>query len=178
MRYERQQTGRRHGRGRVAIWLGVIAMLVVSTACSNDSGESGTSSGATGGASGSTGGGTTVAVTLQEYAIIPNPASVPAGEVTFKVSNHGPDDVHEFVVLQTDLAVTALPTNPDGSANEEGDGITPVDEIEDIAVGSTQSLTVSLDAGAYVLICNIVDKVNGEKVSHYQQGMRAALTVS
>jgi uncharacterized cupredoxin-like copper-binding protein len=178
MRCERQHTGRRHGRGRAAIWLGAIAMLAVSTACSSDSGESGGSSAATGAASGTTGGGTTVAVTVEEYAIIPSPASVPAGEVSFNVTNQGPDEVHEFVVLQTDLAVNALPTNPDGSANEEGEGITPVDEIEDIAVGSTQSLTVNLDAGAYVLICNIVAKVNGEKVSHYEQGMRAALTVT
>ena len=153
-------------------------MLVLLTACSNEDGGTTGASGATGGASAATGGAPSVAVTLQEYAIVPSPTSVPAGGVTFTVTNQGPDEVHEFVVRKTDLAVDALRTKSDGSAIEEGAGITPVDEIEDIAVGSTQTLTVSLDAGSHVLICNIVAKVNGEKVSHYHQGMRAALTVT
>jgi len=43
-------------------------------------------------------------------------------------------------------------------------------QIEDITGGSTQSLTVSLDAGNYVFICNLP--------GHYEQGMHAAFTVS
>jgi hypothetical protein len=48
-----------------------------------------------------------------------------------------------------------------------------IDEIEDIPVGESQDLTVSLDAGSYVLICNIVE--SGEV--HYAMGMRTAFTV-
>src|SRR4026209_2020233 len=47
--------------------------------------------------------GGTVAVALQEWAVLRAPDSVPAGTVTFQVTNTGPEDVHEFVVLKTDL---------------------------------------------------------------------------
>lgn len=121
------------------------------------------------------GGGGTIDVTLQEFAVIPEEPSVEKGEVTFKVSNKGPDDVHEFVVFKTDLSPIDLPTNPDGSVNEEGEGIELIDEIENIPVGETQSVTVGLDPGSYVLICNIYTK--SEKESHYQEGMRTSFTV-
>lgn len=51
----------------------------------------------------------------------------------------------------------------------------PVDEVEDIAVGDTQSLTVDLEAGSYVLVCNICDAE--EQEAHYQEGMRLAFAV-
>ena len=86
-----------------------------------------------------------------------------------------PVEKPSFVVIQTDLAHDALPTNKDGSVDEEGKGIEPQDEIEDIPVGDTQNLTVNLAAGSYVLICNIYDK--DEQESHYQEGMRVSFTV-
>ena len=180
MRPAREST-RGSRRRHAAICAAAISVLVLASACSDDGGGSSGGSGPTASATGTgsaTSGATTVDVTLEEFAIIPAPASVKAGEVTFDVTNAGPKEVHEFVVLKTDLAVDALPTNSDGSADEEGAGITKVDELEDIAVGATQTLSVSLDAGSYVLICNIVNKKGGETVSHYQQGMRAALTVT
>lgn len=48
-------------------------------------------------------------------------------------------------------------------------------EIEDIAVGDTQSVTLDLVAGNYVLICNIYDA--DEQEAHYQEGMRVAFTI-
>jgi hypothetical protein len=81
--------------------------------------------------------------------------------------------LQEFAVIRTDLAPDALPTGQDGSVEEEGEGMEVVGEIEDIPVGETQDLTVSLDAGNYVLICNIVE--SGEV--HYASGMRTAFTV-
>jgi uncharacterized cupredoxin-like copper-binding protein len=122
------------------------------------------------------GGGETVDVTLQEFAVGVDPASASAGEVTFSVTNDGPDDVHEFVVIRTDLAPTDLPTDETGAVDEEGEGIEEVvNEIEDIPVGTTEELTVDLDAGNYVLICNIYDEE--EQEAHYSEGMRAAFTV-
>ena len=116
-----------------------------------------------------------VAVTLQEWAVVPTPASAPAGDVTFQVSNTGPDDVHEFVVLKTDLDAGALPTDDTGAVVEEGEGIEVVDEIEDIPVGESQDLTVSLEAGKYVLLCNIYSAE--EQEAHYEMGMRTNFTV-
>jgi uncharacterized cupredoxin-like copper-binding protein len=121
------------------------------------------------------GGGGTVQVTLQEFSVIPDQESVSAGEVTFEVENTGPEDVHEFVVIKTDLAPDALPTDENGVVEEEGEGMEVIDEIEDIPVGETQSLTVDLDAGNYALICNIWDEE--EQEAHYAVGMRTAFTV-
>jgi uncharacterized cupredoxin-like copper-binding protein len=117
----------------------------------------------------------TVDVTLQEWAVVPTTATATAGDVTFDVTNTGPEDVHEFVILQTDLAPDALPTDDTGAVSEEGEGIVVVDEIEDIAVGANQSLTAALAAGKYVLICNIYSAEENE--AHYQMGMRTAFTV-
>jgi uncharacterized cupredoxin-like copper-binding protein len=121
------------------------------------------------------GGGGTVEVTLQEFSVIPAQESVSAGEVTFDVENTGPDDVHEFVIIKTDLAPDALPTDENGVVEEEGQGMEVIDEIEDIPVGETQSLTVDLDAGNYALICNIWTEE--EQEAHYSMGMRTAFTV-
>jgi hypothetical protein len=69
-----------------------------------------------------------------------------------KVSKvHAHEQTHEFVVFQTDLPQDQLPTNEDGDVDEEGEGVALVDEIEDIEGGSSESLTVNLDAGSYVL---------------------------
>jgi uncharacterized cupredoxin-like copper-binding protein len=120
-------------------------------------------------------GGTPVNVTLSEYNVETDIANAPAGEVTFHVTNEGPDDVHQFlVILADDLAPDALPTLDDGSVDiENGEGVDEIEIIESIAVGETKDLTVSLEIGDYVLICNFVE--GGE--SHYQEGMRTAFKV-
>ena len=50
------------------------------------------------------------------------------------------------------------------------DQIDLIDEVEDIPPGTDTSLDVNLDAGAYVLVCNLP--------AHYEQGMFAAFTVA
>ena len=121
-------------------------------------------------------GGTTVDVTLQEWAVLPDPGSVSAGEVTFSITNDGPEDVHEFVVIQTDLEPADLPTDETGVVSEDGEGMTVIDEVEDVAVGATEELTVSLEPGNYVLICNIYSEDEDE--AHYAMGMFVAFTVT
>jgi uncharacterized cupredoxin-like copper-binding protein len=116
-----------------------------------------------------------VNVTLQEWAVVPAAMSATAGDVTFHVTNTGPEDEHELVVIRTDLDPGALPTKVDGSVDESGAGIEVVDEVEELAVGSSADLTVNLPAGKYVLICNIYDET--EKEAHYQQGMRTGFEV-
>ncbi len=122
------------------------------------------------------GGGSTVEVELQEFAVVPSEASADAGEVTFELKNTG-EETHEFVVIRTDLGALDLPTAEDGSVDEEGSGIEVVDEVEEIPSGESRELSVDLDAGRYVLICNIVEEEDGETESHYQEGMRAEFTV-
>ena len=122
---------------------------------------------------------TTVSVALQEFAIVPSVASAPAGKVTFVAKNTGPDDVHEMVVLRTDLDPAALPVDNDGKADEEGDGITSIGETGDVAVGATKDVSFDLAPGKYVLICNIVQtEPDGSKEAHNKVGMRTAFTVT
>jgi uncharacterized cupredoxin-like copper-binding protein len=118
---------------------------------------------------------TTVDVTLMEFAIGTSVAKARAGDVTFDITNEGPDDQHEFVVIKTDLGPTDLPTKADGSVDEEGEGIEVIDEVEELDVDSSEELTVDLEPGAYVLICNIFDADENE--AHYQEGMRTSFSV-
>lgn len=120
-------------------------------------------------------GGTTVNVTLQEWAVLVDTNSVPAGDITFAVTNDGPDEVHEFVVIKTDLDPGALPTDATGTVDEAGGDMEVIDESEDIPVGETQEMTAELVAGSYVLICNIYEADMGHV--HYALGMRTAFTV-
>lgn len=122
------------------------------------------------------GGGGTVDVTLQEFSVATDPTSAEAGEMTFEATNDGPDDIHEFVVFRTDLSLTDLPTDENGAVDEAGEGLELIGEIEDIEVGETDSVTLNLDAGNYVLVCNIWDE--DEQEAHYQEGMRTGFTVS
>jgi len=119
-------------------------------------------------------GATQVDVTLQEWAVVTSTPSVAAGELYFLVTNSGPDDPHEFVIIRSDEAPDALPT-VEGKVPE--DEIDLVDEIEPFTPGSAASITVNLEAGNYVLICNIAEIEDGELESHYELGMRTAFIV-
>ena len=159
-------------RLRTSLMILAVGALIVACAPVGSS-ASATDAASVGASDDPSSGATTVNVTLQEFSVIPDNATAPAGEVTFHVTNDGPDDVHEFVIFKTDLEPDALPTAEDGSVDESGEGVELIDEIEDIPVGESQDVTVTLDAGSYVLICNIVE---GEEV-HYAMGMRTGFTV-
>jgi uncharacterized cupredoxin-like copper-binding protein len=122
------------------------------------------------------GGATTIDVTLQEWAVIPSADAAPAGDVTFRVTNAGPEDIHEFVVLKTDLGAGSLPVDGTGTVDETGGGIEVIDEVEDLAVDGSEELTVTLEAGSYVLLCNIYDET--EQEAHYAMGMHIDFTVN
>jgi uncharacterized cupredoxin-like copper-binding protein len=107
--------------------------------------------------------------TLTDYHIALDPATGSAGELTFGITNDA-EQTHEFVVFKTDLPPDQLPTNEEGDVDEEGEGVEAIDEVEDIEGGADAELTVNLDAGSYVVICNLP--------GHYRQGMHAAFTVS
>jgi uncharacterized cupredoxin-like copper-binding protein len=140
----------------------VVVLGLVAASCGDDDG------GDDDGGDGTAADGT-VSATLADYSITLDQNSAPAGDVTFEVTNEA-GQIHEFVVLQTDLAADALPTDDAGDVNEAGDpGIVLVDEIEDIEGGATPTLAVTLDAGSYVLICNLP--------GHYAEGMHTGFTV-
>ena len=158
-------------RSRLVVVTAISALALVG-ACSGSSGGATASPSTAGVAS-------TVDVKLQEFAILPDVASVPAGKVTFLVGNTGPDDVHELVVLRTDLAADALPVDKDGKVTEDVDGVTNVGEVGDIEVGGTATLDVDLAPGKYVLVCNILQtEPDGSLEAHYKVGMRTPFEVT
>jgi uncharacterized cupredoxin-like copper-binding protein len=156
----------------------VAVMSLLLAACAPSASESAAASAEP--AASAAAGATIVNVTLQEWAVVPDAESAPAGEVTFAVTNDGPDDVHEFVIVRTDLDPGDLPTDATGTVDEAGvqfqsGEMEVIDEIEDLAVGDTQEVTVTLEAGSYVLICNVYSA--DEQEAHYAEGMRVAFTV-
>jgi uncharacterized cupredoxin-like copper-binding protein len=114
---------------------------------------------------------TKVDAALTTYKITLDKDSAPAGDIIFHVHNDATDLTHEFVIFKTDLAPDSLPTKDDGTVDEEGQGVTHIDEVE-LEPGASQDLTVNLDSGNYVLICNI-----DSNEMHYAHGMHVAFTV-
>ncbi len=146
-----------------AVAVAVLGVVTLTLACGDDGKEEA--------------GASTVEVTLDEWTVEPNPSSVLAGKVTFTVNNDGTQD-HAFVILKTDLALDALPTNPDGSANWNAEGIQLVQGVEGIEVGKSREFTMKLEPGKYVLMDNTVETVaTGAYLAHYKEGMHAAFTV-
>jgi len=109
---------------------------------------------------------------LTTYKITLSKNTAKAGDIVFHVHNDATDLKHEFVIFKTDLPPDQLPLNSEGAVDEEGAGVTHIDEVE-VESGQSADLAVNLAAGNYVLICNIND--NNEM--HYQHGMYVAFIV-
>lgn len=105
-----------------------------------------------------------VAVTMKDYKVELSVTTVKAGSVKFGVKNAGGME-HSFELIKTDLPFDKLPTAGDAKAREDG----LVKQIKSIAVGRVSLVTAQLEAGNYVVICNVA--------GHYQLGMRTALIV-
>lgn len=134
------------------------AMVIAVAGCSGGSTPAPSTAGDDGAA--------TVDVALAEWSVTPSTITAAPGSVTFGVSNTG-TTVHELIVVKTDLLADALPV---AGAKVDEAGLTVVDEVEDVAAGTTADLALTgLAAGHYVLFCNIE--------GHYSQGMHADFDV-
>jgi len=157
----------------------LLGGLLLAAACGGDDEKTTATSTArtTIGPSGSPGAAQQINVTVQEYSINPEETSAKAGKITFNVENKGPTQAHEFLVFKTDLGVDDLPTQSDGSLDEEDPALEMIDEITEFNPGQKKSLTVELEPGKYILACNRGEETGGQVPSHFAQGMRAAFTV-
>ena len=155
--------------GTVSVTVAVGLVWALAAGCGDDDGGDE--------ASGDGDGGEEVNVVISEFTVEPDPESVDAGEVTFVVDNQG-GDTHEFLVVDADSA-DALPVDDDGAFDEAAFGEDKVlDEVEDIESGATAELTLDLEAGTYLLLCNVVEEEeSGEVESHFMKGMHATFTV-
>ena len=117
---------------------------------------------------------TTVDAALTTYKITLDKESVPAGDITFHIHNDATDLTHEFVVFKTDLPADQLPVDAEGIVDEAAGGsdLILIDEKEDIEPGMSTDLTVNLEPGNYVLICNL-----DSNEMHYAHGMYTSFTV-
>ena len=135
-------------------------------------------SGASGGSAGSGGNGgnaaaaapagpTSVDVTETNFKISLSTDTVPAGKVTFHVTNKADSIPHQFVVIKSDQPADQLPTS---NGKVDTTNLNVIGSTDNIQTGKNQDLTVELSAGKYVVICNLP--------SHYQNGMYATFTVT
>lgn len=141
---------------------GAVAAVLLAS-CSNDDAAPPTAPASV--ADGPQGG--SVAVTLREWSVTPSTEKASPGQITFEVSNQGAL-AHNFVVFSTELAPDQLPV--ENAQVVESDAVEEAGRVEEFPAGSSESLTLELDAGAYVLVCNLP--------GHYEQGMRAAFLVA
>ena len=155
----------------VSAALVVAVMVLGGVACSSDDAATGTEEAA-------------IDVLLSEWVLEPDPTLTDGGEVTFTGDNQG-GVVHELVVVRAESA-SDLPTEGEGPGNAVNESELPagavLGEIEDIAPGSSKDLTLDLDAGSYVLLCNLVGSESDgpamEGRSHFAEGMYAEFTVN
>ena len=96
------------------------------------------------------------------------PDQAKAGVVTFKVTNNSKDTIHEMIVMQLDKAGDALPyIAAENRVDEDKAG--DKGEVSELDPGASGSLTVALQPGKYLLICNVP--------GHYASGMWTEFTV-
>lgn len=121
---------------------------------------------------GGTPAGDAVVATLMEWSI-DAPTEYAAGDVTFTATNDG-NFPHEFVVIRGD-GYESLPLAEGGAIIEEElpDGAL-IDRTDRLSGGSSADLTVTLEPGNYVLVCNLGGGAN----SHAGQGQNLDITVS
>jgi uncharacterized cupredoxin-like copper-binding protein len=109
-----------------------------------------------------------VVATEVEFHITLSRASVKAGKVTFVIKNKG-KLAHQFLILRTKLAANKLPVKGSTVVLSKAGSLIGGVAGAGVKPGTTKTVTISLSAGHYVLLCNIP--------AHYKAGQFAAFTV-
>ena len=95
-------------------------------------------------------------------------AEVPAGNVTFAVTNDSKDIIHEMILARVAAGMTELPYLKDEMRVDE-ETTDHLGEVSELDPGKAGSLTVDLTAGTYIIYCNIP--------GHFVDGMWTLITV-
>jgi uncharacterized cupredoxin-like copper-binding protein len=96
------------------------------------------------------------------------PGAIPAGDVTLRSHNFGPD-VHELIVIRDDGG--SLPMQSDGiTVDEDALSKAEAGALEPFRPGTTEELHVHLVPGVYLFLCNMS--------GHYRGGMSTLVTVT
>ncbi len=108
-----------------------------------------------------------IEVELAEWRVNLRPVTTPRGGTLLLAGNSG-RTVHDLIVLRTEQPPGALRTRG-GRADTSAPEVERVGAIEPFQPGGSRALTVDLESGRYVLICNVG--------GHYPAGMHAGLVV-
>ena len=148
---------------------GAALFSIAFAGCAADSNDAAGSSSLDTSVEGSSGtGSNSISGTLQEWKVTVSPNMATAGEVTFTIKNNGTIG-HEFLVVKTDILDGQIPLDGDHFA-EPSPGLEVIDEIGEFPAGTTESLSLALEAGNYQLVCNLP--------GHYAAGMHTTFVVS
>ena len=101
--------------------------------------------------------------------ITATPDAVPAGRITFEVTNSSKETVHEMIIAPVKGDKVPLPYNKDEMRVEE-EKAGHLGEVSELDPGASGALTLTLKPGQYILYCNIP--------GHYVMGMWTMFTVS
>ena len=143
---------------------------LLATGCGDDSGtttveetEATTEAGTAGGAA--------LEIKMDDYLFAPKNGQAKAGKTVITAPNVGAVE-HELVLFRTDMNPAKLPTEADGSVDEEklDEVAEEGGEIADVEPGDSKSETFDLKPGKYVMFCNLPGL--------YALGMYGTLTVS
>jgi uncharacterized cupredoxin-like copper-binding protein len=108
-------------------------------------------------------------IDLADFSIELSTDTLPPGDLTLSAENAGPT-THEFEVFSVPDGVDLDQIEiVDDVADVDAAGLVVIDEIEDIAAGTSAELSLNLEVGSYAIICNVSE--------HYAQGMHASFTV-
>ena len=135
---------------KVRLLVILSAVALVSAACGTATAQPPTPAGAN-------------TVELTEWRVVVPSSAPQAGSLTFVVKNTGAI-AHDLTILKTDLPADKIP-QANGKASEDG----KVAGTALLNPGQSVTLTVTLEAGNYVFICN--------ELGHYALGMHTAVKV-
>jgi uncharacterized cupredoxin-like copper-binding protein len=110
-----------------------------------------------------------VTVTLRDDGLALSDDVLEAGEITLGAVNEG-TVTHEFEVFVVPEGVDANALPQEGNTVPADEMMEAVDEVEDIAPGTSANLTLALGPGTYAVLCNLP--------GHYANGMHATFTVA
>lgn len=97
------------------------------------------------------------------------PATIPAGEVTFVAKNDSAEFVHEMVIARIRTTDMALPYSAETMEVEE-DGAGLRAKVSELGPGQSASVTLAVRKGTYMIYCNIA--------GHYAMGMWTLVTIT
>ena len=151
----------------------LFSIGLLAAGCGDDSGTTTVDTAASDTAA-STGGGAAGSAALEikmdDYSFIPKDGQAKAGKTVITAPNVGAVE-HEMVLFRTNMNPAKLPTEADGSVDEEklDEVAEEGGEIADVEAGGSKSETFDLKPGKYVMFCNLP--------GHYALGMYGTLTV-